>query len=88
MSIISDIPPDALAQAWEIIEKRRKQEKSEKLGREVGTWGGKRPGAFGLKREYNVTARLQLNPIQIKVLTEMGDGDISAGIEKLISEEM
>ena len=58
MSIISDIPPDALAQAWEIIEKRRKQERSEKLGKEVGTWGGKRPGAFGLKREYNVTARL------------------------------
>ena len=45
MSIINSLPPEALAEAWAIIEKRRKEELSKKLGRTVGEWGGKRKGS-------------------------------------------
>ena len=89
MSLISNIPPEALAEAWEIMEKRRKEELSKKMGRPVGTWGGKRKGA-GKPRTltYNTVAKLDLNSIQKKVLTEMGNGILDAGIEKLINEHM
>jgi hypothetical protein len=89
MSLISNIPPEALAEAWEIMEQRRKEALSKKLGRSIGTWGGKRKGA-GKPRTltYNTVAKLELNSIQKKVLTEMGDGSIDKGIEKLINEAM
>jgi hypothetical protein len=89
MSLISNIPPEALAEAWEIMEQRRKEALSKKLGRPIGTWGGKRKGA-GKPRTltYNTVAKLELNSIQKKVLTEMGDGSIDKGIEKLINEAM
>jgi predicted ArsR family transcriptional regulator len=89
MSLISNIPPEALAEAWEIMERRRKEELSKKMGRPVGTWGGKRKGA-GKPRTltYNTVAKLELNSVQKKVLTEMGNGILDAGIEKLINEHM
>jgi len=89
MSLISNIPPEALAEAWEIMEQRRKEALSKKLGRPIGTWGGKRKGA-GKPRTltYNTVAKLELNSIQKKILTEMGDGSIDKGIEKLINEAM
>lgn len=89
MSIINTMPPDALAEAWQIIEKRRKEEMSKKLGRQIGTWGGEREGGFGKKsKPYNTVIKLQLNSVQQKILTEMGDGNIAQGIEKLINENM
>jgi hypothetical protein len=89
MSIINNLPTEVLVDAWELIEKRRKEELSKKLGRPVGTWGGKRKGA-GKPRTltYNTVAKLELNSVQKKVLTEMGDGNIDRGIEKLINEAM
>jgi hypothetical protein len=89
MSIISNIPQEALIEAWTEIERRRKEELSKKLGRTVGTWGGKRKGS-GRPRylDYNTVVKLELNSIQKKVLTEMGDGSIDKGIEKLINEAM
>jgi len=89
MSLINNLPTEVLVDAWELIEKRRKEELSKKLGRTVGTWGGKRKGA-GKPRTltYNTMAKLELNPVQKKILTEMGDGDINKGIEKLINEAM
>jgi hypothetical protein len=89
MSLLNNLPTEVLVDAWELIEKRRKEELSKKLGRTVGTWGGKRKGA-GKPRTltYNTVAKLELNPVQKKVLTEMGDGDINKGIEKLINEAM
>jgi hypothetical protein len=89
MSLISNIPPEALAEAWEIMEQRRKEALSKKLGRTVGTWGGKRKGA-GKPRTltYNTVAKLELNSVQKKMLTEMGDGNLDKGIEKLINEAM
>jgi hypothetical protein len=89
MSLISNIPPEALAQAWEIMERRRTEELSKKLGRTVGTWGGKRKGA-GKPRTlaHNTVAKLELNSVQKKMLAEMGDGSIEKGIQKLINEAM
>jgi hypothetical protein len=89
MSLISNIPPEALAEAWEIMERRRKEELSKKLGRPVLDWGGKRKGA-GRPRylPYNTVVKLELNSVQKKVLTEMGNGILDAGIEKLINEHM
>jgi hypothetical protein len=89
MSLINNLPTEVLVDAWELIEKRRKEELSKKLGRTVGTWGGKRKGA-GKPRTltYNTVAKIELNPVQKKILTEMGDGDINKGIEKLINEAM
>jgi hypothetical protein len=89
MSLLNNLPTEVLVDAWELIEKRRKEELSKKLGRTVGTWGGKRKGA-GKPRTltYNTVAKLELNPVQKKVLAEMGDGSIDRGIEKLINEAM
>jgi len=89
MSLISNIPPEALAEAWLENERRRKEELSKKLGRPVLEWGGKRKGA-GRPRylPYNTIVKLELNAVQKKVLAEMGDGNIDKGIEKLINEAM
>jgi hypothetical protein len=89
MSLINNLPTEVLVDAWELIEKRRKEELSKKLGRTVGTWGGKRKGA-GKPRQltYNTVAKLELNSVQKKMLAEMGDGSIDKGIEKLINEAM
>jgi|TARA_R110002126_G_scaffold95648_2_gene224555 hypothetical protein len=89
MSLLNNLPTEVLVDAWELIEKRRKEELSKKLGRTVGTWGGKRKGA-GKPRQltYNTVAKLELNSVQKKMLAEMGDGNIDKGIEKLINEAM
>ena len=89
MSLLNNLPTEVLVDAWELIEKRRKEELSKKLGRTVGTWGGKCKGA-GKPRQltYNTVAKLELNSVQKKMLAEMGDGNIDKGIEKLINEAM
>ena len=81
MSFTDGISPEVLEKAWEIMEKRRKEALSQKLGRPVLDWGGKRKGA-GRPRflTYNTTVKI--------VLAEMGDGSIDKGIEKLINEAM
>lgn len=89
MSLISNIPPEALVEAWTEIERRRKEELSKKLGRTVGSWGGKRKGAGRPKfLPYNTVVKLMLNPIQKQILTELGDGQLGKGIEKFINEAM
>lgn len=89
MSLISNIPPEALVEAWTEIERRRKEELSKKLGRTVGSWGGKRKGAGRPKfLPYNTVVKLSLNPIQKQILTELGDGQLGKGIEKFINEAM
>jgi hypothetical protein len=89
MSLLENIPEDVLAKVWADMEQRRKDALSQKLGRPIGTWGGKRKGA-GKPRQltYNTVAKLELNTIQKKMLKEMGDGDLDKGIEKLINEAM
>ena len=89
MSFMDNLSPEVLEKAWEIMEQRRKEALSKKLGRPVLDWGGKRKGA-GRPRylPYNTIVKIELNSIQKKVLTEMGDGSIDKGIEKLINEAM
>lgn len=66
-------------------ERRKKRE--EKLGRPLGQWGGYRPGAGRPKvRKYDATVGLDLNPIQKKLLKEMGKGSIQDGVQKLIND--
>ena len=77
----------------EFIVQKEREERSEKrekrLGRKVGSWGGRRPGAGRKKlRPWTHSVQLVLTPVQEKVLKEMGDGKLAVGIEKLISEHM
>ena len=89
MSFMDDLSPEVLEKAWQIMEARRKEALSKKLGRPVLDWGGKRKGA-GRPRflTYNTTVKIELNAVQKKVLAEMGNGSIDKGIEKLINEAM
>lgn len=59
-------------------------------------WGGKRPGA-GRPKGYKPPPRLKpeeekiklnLNPIQRKTLEEMGQGNLSKGIQALIDQHL
>lgn len=59
-------------------------------------WGGKRPGA-GRPKGYKPPPRekppeekinLKLNPIQKKLLVELGDGNLSLGIQRLIDQHL
>jgi hypothetical protein len=89
MSFIDDLPPEVLERVWADMEKRRKDALSKRLGRPVGEWGGKRKGAGRPKYlPYNAIVKLQLNGVQKKMLSEMGNGILAAGIEKLINEHM
>ena len=89
MSFMDNLSPEVLEKAWEIMEQRRKEALSQKLGRPVLDWGGKRKGA-GRPRylPYNTIVKIELNAVQKKVLAEMGNGSIDKGIEKLINETM
>jgi hypothetical protein len=70
------------------IEKQREKRKN-KLGREIGTWGGKRKGAgrppWKVKPEGESIV-VNMNNIQRMSLMEMGNGDISKGIQALIDQ--
>lgn len=89
MSFIDNLPPEVLEKAWEEMERKRKEALSKKLGRPILDWGGKRKGA-GRPRflTYNTTVKLELSSVQKKVLTEMGEGKIDKGVQKLINEAM
>ena len=87
--MFDDIPEWRLEQIYADMVKQKKEAMSKKLGRPVGDWGGKRKGAGRPKvLKTKTTIDLALNPIQAKVLTEMGEGSIEEGILKLINENM
>lgn len=88
MSMFDDIPEWRLEQIYADMRKKRREQLSEKLGREIAPWGGPRPGSGRPKTKTVAEFNLKLNPVQRKILTEMGDGDIDAGIMKLINENM
>lgn len=62
--------------------------KEKKLGRELGTWGGKRAGAGRPKTKTEEVFKLNLNKIQKMNLKEIGDGDIERGIQRLIDKHV
>ena len=49
-------------------------------------WGGKRKGAGRPKTKFGMSVQIDPNPIQVKLLMEYGDGDLSKGLMKLINE--
>jgi hypothetical protein len=73
---------------WLIDKKRQKRrdKRAAKLGRPVGDWGGKRQGAGRPREKTPETFRLQLNNVQRLNLEELGNGNITLGIQKLIDK--
>ena len=71
----------------QIEREKRRAARAKRLGRPVGTWGGRRKGA-GVKktRDYTHEVRLNLSRIQVQILEDMGKGKIRDGIQALINE--
>ena len=73
------------------------KEQKRQIRKELGNptnWGGKRPGAgrptkpFSEKKIKDFSMTLRLNPIQQKILSEMGGGNIPLGVVRLIEEHV
>lgn len=77
-------PPKTEEQQDEEKEKRRAA-RAKKLGRPIGNHGGYRKGS-GRKRtrEWTHRAYLVLDRIQVKLLEDLGNGDLSNGVQALI----
>ena len=80
-----DKPPE-----WFTEIKRAKQraKREAKLGRPIGTWGGRRKGAGRPKEKEDTPFNLNLNALQKKMLLEMGNGDLNKGIQVLIDTNL
>lgn len=72
----------------ELREKRRAY-RAKKLGRPIGKHGGYRKNA-GRKRtrEWTHRAYLVLDRIQVKLLEDLGNGDLSNGVQALIERHI
>ncbi len=81
-------PPISDDKKEEIREKRRAY-RAKKLGRPIGKHGGYRKGA-GRKRirEWTHRAYLNLDRIQVKLLEDLGNGDLSNGVQVLIERNL
>jgi len=51
-------------------------------------WGGKRPGAGRPKQYTRLTIVVKFNRIQRLNLEELGNGDVQAGVQKLIDDNV
>jgi hypothetical protein len=75
---------------WLILKERehRRNLRAKRLGREIGTWGGKREGAGTpkKKKEFTHEVGLNLSNIQVLLLKEMGKGSLNEGIMALINQ--
>jgi hypothetical protein len=72
----------------ELKRQKRRAYRAKKLGREIGTWGGRRPGTGRpptLKKE-EIPFNLKLNSIQKMNLLELGEGNLEKGIQALIEK--
>lgn len=84
-----DGPPE-----WykEQVRKKQRELREKRAGRPLGTWGGKRKGAGRPSTKIQQTPKdgltvvLKMNNIQRMSLEEMGDGDLTKGIEALIDK--
>jgi hypothetical protein len=67
------------------LAERRRQKRAQKLGRPIGKHGGYRPGAGRKKtRNYTHIAYIKLDNIQVKLLEDLGKGDLHHGIQQAI----
>ena len=72
----------------EIEREKRREQRAKRLGRPIGTWGGKRKGAGTKKtKDYTHEVRLNLSRIQVQILEDMGKGILRDGIQALINEQ-
>lgn len=73
----------------EIQREKRRAVRAKRLGRPIGKHGGYRKGA-GRKRKnpYDTIVYIKHTRIQKQILLDMGNGDLSAGVQKLIDENL
>jgi hypothetical protein len=86
--MFDDIPEWRLEQIYADMVKKRQEDRAKKLGGAQSSWGGKRPGAGRPRTSMPKELNLPINNLQKKVLIEMGEGSLEAGIIKLINENM
>ena len=78
------VKPDWLK---EIEREKRRAARSKRLGRPIGTWGGRRKGAGNKKtRDWTHEVKVNLTRIQTQILEDMGKGVLRDGIQALINE--
>ena len=81
-------PPKTEEQIEDLREKRRAY-RAKKLGRPIGKHGGYRKGAGRPRvREWTHKVYLELDRIQVKLLEDIGGGDIHKGVQSLIERNL
>lgn len=81
-------PPITEDKKEEIREKRR-QYRAKKLGRPIGKHGGYRKGAGRPRtRTYTNRVYVTLDRIQTKILMDLGEGNLSKGVQKMIERHI
>lgn len=74
-----------LPEKQEELADKRREYRAKKLGRPIGKHGGYRPGAGRPRvRNYTHIAYVLLDNIQVKLLEELGHGDLQRGIQQAI----
>lgn len=77
--------PPKTEEEQESLREKRRQKRAEKLGRPVGKHGGYRKGAGRPRqREWSHRVYINVDNIQVKLLEDLGGGDINDGIQILI----
>jgi len=77
--------PSQIPEKKQELSEKRRAYRAKKLGRPIGKHGGYRPGAGRKKtRNYTHIAYVKLDNIQLKLLLELGGGDLHHGIQQAI----
>jgi hypothetical protein len=84
-------PFDYKKPQWLVLEEREKRRaaRAKRLGRPIGTWGGNRKGAGErYKKPYDSKVYIKHTRIQHSLLLDLGNGDLNAGVQKLIDTKL
>jgi hypothetical protein len=84
-------PFDYQKPKWLVLEEREKRRaaRAKRLGRPIGTWGGNRKGAGErYKKPYDSKVYIKHTRIQHSLLLDLGNGDLNAGVQKLIDTKL
>jgi len=84
-------PFDYQKPKWLVLEEREKRRaaRAKRLGRPIGTWGGNRKGAGErYKKPYDSKVFIKHTRIQHSLLLDLGNGDLNAGVQKLIDTKL
>ena len=74
---------------WVLDKQRqiRREKREKKLGRTVGSWGGRRKGAGRPKvKTFDALVGIVVTNVQKQILIDMGNGSLEAGVNALIKE--